>query len=182
MRTLSHADDRVERGDVATPVIDQDRSVCAAQDVPQDQGRHDRVVKRPGHGDEFRDQVYRRDEPHQGEPQPSLAAPRDARITDQAPEQDHEVREQGGHLACLRSPPERHEGNDRQQPQANREHQGDQQAAEHPGKPTTSRSAVRGSGSGPTRWRGAVRPCSRQQRPRNLVWNETKPKEESWPQ
>ena len=119
------------------PVINQYTSIRLAQDVPQHQGRHDGVVERPDDGDELRDQVDGRDDPCKGEPQPSLAASRDARIAEKTAEQHDEVRDQGGQLACLGPPPDRDEDNDRHQPQGNRESGCDQQTTEHSGKPTT---------------------------------------------
>jgi hypothetical protein len=137
LATRPNTDDRIERGGVPAPVIGKDGSVRSAQDVPQHEGGDDGVIQRPCHGDELGDQVDRRDAPHQGEPQPPLAAARDPGIGEKPSEQDDEVREQGRQLASLRPPAEQQEDEDRQHPQRQRTAARDQEGAKHERKRTT---------------------------------------------
>ena len=130
------ADDRVEGRNVPAPMVEKDHAVCMAQDMPQHEDRHDRVVERPSHRDELRDQVYGREEPDQGEPQPSFAAAGNPRIANQPAEQDHEVGDQRGQLPRLGSASEGNEDQHRQHPYDGCHCERDQNPAKHTTKAT----------------------------------------------
>ena len=75
-------------------MVCEDGSIRSTEDVAKDESGHDRVVERTDYRDELRDQVKRREEPGDGEPQPPLAAPWDSGIAEQPSEEDDEVRDE----------------------------------------------------------------------------------------
>jgi len=71
-------------------------------------------------------QVDRRRDPYDGEPQPELVAPRHPRIAQETAEEHQQVRDQRRELPRLRSPPERYQREDHDQPEGDRDAEPDE--------------------------------------------------------
>lgn len=123
----------------------EDGSIRSPEDVSKDERGDDRVVQRTDDRDELRDQVERREEPRDSEPQPPLATPRDAGIAEQPSEQDDEVRDETRQLAGLGLPTESDEDEDRQEPDADDGAKGDEHSAQHETELTDGGSESRAS-------------------------------------
>jgi hypothetical protein len=112
-------------------VIGEDLAVRLAEDVPKHESSDDRVVQRTDQGDELRDEVKRREEPRDGEPQPPLAALGNARVAEQSSKEDDEVWEQTRQFPRLRTSAEEDQDKDPREPQTEDESDREQQAAKH---------------------------------------------------
>ena len=108
-------------------MVREDGSIRSTEDVSKDESSHDRVVEWTDCRDELRDQVKRRQEPGDGEPQPPLATPRDSGIAEQTSEEDDEVRDETRKLAGLGLPTESEEEEDRGEPHADDHGQRDEE-------------------------------------------------------
>src|SRR5512132_4217155 len=103
------------------------------EDVAQNQCRDDRIVERACDRDELRDQVERRDDPHDREPDQSLRPARDARVAQQTAEEYDEVRQERRELAGGRTSPRDREPGYRDDPHTDQHEDRDQPAGHrHP--------------------------------------------------
>jgi hypothetical protein len=114
-------------------MIEEDGRLGSPKDKAQDQRGDDRVVERPQHRDELGDQVDRRDEPREREPDEALRPSRDARVADETAEQDHEVGDEAGDLARLRLPAEGQQDQDREEPDGDPDDHRDHEPSQHDG-------------------------------------------------
>jgi hypothetical protein len=119
-------------------VLGDDLTVGPTKHVPQNERGDDRIIERASNGDELRDKVNRGDDPSECKPKPRFARPRDARIAEESSEQQNEVGKEGRQLPCVGASSESDKGNERQQPQRQRDADGDKETAEHGLKLTAS--------------------------------------------
>src|SRR5262245_30019394 len=93
------SEESADRGGVTAPVFLDHVGACRLHEAAQDEGGDDGVVEWAEEGDELGDEVYRRRDPGDTDEKQCLGAARHTGVAEEVFEQQHQVRQQGGHLA-----------------------------------------------------------------------------------